>query len=274
MKKVLTLILISALILALAGCGTNKPAAKEASDKVVSEAAEQSKTTDNLKTPQKEIATDPKTLPDSYPKEFLPLAADAEILDVRENPRNKGLEVAYVSDNNIDTLCDFYEGVLKNAKDLSTTETQGDYMISAKMDGVDYTVMLSKDAINPNPKYAGKTSVYIILTGLDGISEAEPQIPEGEGEAWPSTDLPGVPQLRGHITNILRADSNIYIDIMVDDANVIKSYIDELAAAGFSFDAEPDAESDHVQFFAFKANSILNFAYDAEENSVAIEYQK
>ncbi len=274
MKKLSSLILMSVLILALAGCGGKGPAVNEASGGSASEAPKQSETTGDLKTPQIVTPSDSKTLPASYPKEVLPLAADAEILDVRENPANKGLEVAYVSDNNIDTLCDFYEGALKDAIDLSTTETSGGYMISAKMDGVGYTIMLSKDAMNPNPRYAGKKSVYIILTGLEGVSGGGPQMPKGEGEAWPSADLPGVPQFKGHIGQILREDGNIYLEITVENADVVKSYIDELTAAGFSFDGQPDAESDHVQFFAFKDNSILNFAYKAEENRVSIEYQK
>lgn len=51
------------------------------------------------------------------------------------------------------------------------------------MDGVGYTIMLEKNAMNPNPQYAGKISVYIILTELKGISGGVPQRPEGEGEA-------------------------------------------------------------------------------------------
>ncbi|NLK09205.1 MAG: hypothetical protein GX316_11005 [Firmicutes bacterium] len=274
MKKILSSILVSVLILALAGCRAKGPAVTEAGGVSASDVPKQSQITGDLKTPPIETPSDSKTLPASYPKEVLPLAADAEILDVRENPANKGLEVAYVSDNDIDTLCDLYEDALKDAKDLSTIETSGGYMISAKMDVVGYNMMLSKDAMNPNPRYAGKKSVYIILTGLEGVSGGGPQMPEGEGQAWPSADLPGVPQFKGHIGQILREDGNIYLEITVENANVVKSYIDELTAAGFSFDAEPDAESDHVQFLAFKGNSILNFAYEAEENYVSIEYQK
>lgn len=157
MKKVL--ILMSVLILVLAGCGAKEPAANKANGGAASQAPKQSKT----------VASS-KALPPSYPKEILPLAADAEILDVRENPKNKGLEVSYVSANDIDTLCDFYEGALKDAKDLNTQKTADGYWISATMDGVGYTIMLDKSAMNPIPKYAGKISVYIVLTGLKGIS--------------------------------------------------------------------------------------------------------
>jgi hypothetical protein len=47
-----------------------------------------------------------------------------------------------------------------------------------------------------------------------------------------------------------------------------------LRAVYFSFGAELDLESDHIQFAAFKDDSILNFDYDAEEGSVAIEFHK
>lgn len=190
----------------LTGCGAKNPAANETIGGTASQTRKQSQTTDDPQEPQNETAAGSKTLPASYPNEILPLAADAEILDVREDPANNGLEVSYVSDNDIDTLCDFHEGALKDAKDLCTTETQDGYMITAKMDDVDYTIMLSKDAMKSNPQYSGKISVYIILTGLKGVSGGKSHMPEGEGEAWPSADLPGVPELEGYISQILRED--------------------------------------------------------------------
>ena len=83
-------------------------------------------------------------------------------------------------------------------------------MITAEIDGIGFNIMLSKDAMNPNPQYAGKKSVY---TG-------------------------------------------------------------ELTTAGFSFDTQPDIDSEHMEFLAFKDSSMISFAYKGEENLVSIEYQK
>lgn len=160
MKKVLTLLFTSVLVLALVGCGAKESTANEANSKDVSAEPKQG-----------QISSNSKTLPASYPNEILPLAADAEIIDVRENSANNGLEVIYVSENDIRTLCDYYEGALKNAKDLSTHETSDGYVISAKIDGTDYTITLSKNAMKSNPQHAGKVSVYIILTGLESVSQ-------------------------------------------------------------------------------------------------------
>jgi len=165
MKKTLSLILLTVLILALAACGTAEPAPDETNGEAASTVSDQSQTNDDSQSPQ--TSSDSTTLPASYPKDTLPLAADAEIIDVRENPASKGLEVMYVSDNDIGTLRDFYEGALKDAPDLDTMETADGYMISANMDGVGYNIMLSEDAMNPNPQYAGKKSVYLILSGLE-----------------------------------------------------------------------------------------------------------
>ena len=269
MKKILSLILASVLILAFAGCGAKEPAAN---DGTTSE-PKQSQTTDDPQKPN-ETASGSKTLPASYPKETLPLAADAEILDVRENPANNGLEVSYVSDNDIDTLCDYYEGVLKDAKDLITTETQDGYMITAKMDGVDYTIMLSKDAMKSNPQYAGKISVYIVITGLEEVSGDEIQKSKGESLAWPFDEMPGVPELKGHISKILREDDIMHFEMTVESAETIKSYVDELTAAGFTFDSMPDLESDHIEFLAFKDGSMINLGYGSDDNFVAFDYQK
>ena len=267
MKKILSFILASVLILALAGCGAKKPAANE-----TIQTPKQSQTTGDAQKPQNETPAGTKTLPASYPKEILPLAADADILDVRENPASKGLEVMYVSDNDIDTQCDFYEGALKDAKDLSTTETQDGYMITANMDGVGYTVMLSKDAMDPT-KYAGKVSVYLILSGLEGVAGLTEK-PKGESLAWPFDEMPGVPELKGHISKILREDGIMHFEMTVESAETIKSYVGELTAAGFTFDSTPDLANDHIEFLAFKDGSMMNFGYGSDDNFVAFDYQK
>jgi len=261
-----------ALVLTIAGCGSKVPSINKANSGTASAEPKKSQASGDPQKPNK-IASDSKTLPTSYPKEILPLAADAEILDVKENPANKGLEVMYVSDNNIDTLCDFYEGALKDANDLNTDETPDGYRITAKTDGVGFTVMLDKNAMNSNPKHVGKVSVYLILSGLEGIS-SNTQMPEAEGETWPSADLPGVPQLEGHISQILREDGIIRLEIIVESVDRVKSYIGELSAADFGFDAEPDVDSNHMEFLAFKDSSMISFAYKGAENLVSIEYQK
>lgn len=270
MKKILSLILVSVLILALAGCGDKAPSADKTNDETASE-PKQVQATDVPQNPI-ETASGSKTLPAYYPKDILPLAADAEIIDVRENPANKGLEVAYVSDNDIDTLCDFYEGALKDAKDLNTDETPDGYWITAQMDGVDYTVMLDKSAMN-STKYAGKVSVYLVLLGIEGVAGPAEE-PKGDSLAWPFDEMPGVPELKGHISKILREDGIMHFEMMVESAETIKSYVGELTAVGFTFDSTPDVESDHIEFVAFKDNSMINFGYSSDDNFVAFDYQK
>lgn len=216
MKKILSLFIVSVLILTLAGCGTKEPAANEEKVETTSE-TNQRQTTDDPQKPN-ETASGSKTLPSSYPKEVLPLAADAEILDVRENPANNGLEVSYVSDNNIGTLCDFYEGALKDAKDFNTDETPDGYWITAKMDGIGYTIMLSKDAMKSNPQYAGKISVYIVLTKL----EEKVTIRGDNGEKvtfgdskWPTSELArNIPEFKhGTVNGVLESADSIVITL-------------------------------------------------------------
>lgn len=168
MNKLLIGIIAVLLALALTGCGAKEPSVNEVVGGSATELPKQSEPVGDQNTQQSASVANSKTLPDIYPKDILPLAADAEILDVRENPSNKGLEVSYVSDNNIDTLCDFYEGVLKDASGLSTIETSDGYMITAKLDGIGCTIMLSRDAMKSNPLHSGKISVYIILSGISG----------------------------------------------------------------------------------------------------------
>ncbi len=212
------------------------------------------------------------TLPASFPRELQPLLAGAEIY-VMENPASNGLEVVYVSDDDHDTLYDSYENALKDASNFDLEETENAYFISAMMDGVAYSIMLSEDAMDLNPHYEGKTVVYIILTGLEDIGR-EQEMPVGEGKAWPFEDLHGVPELKGHIDKILQEDGVIWLEMIVVDTSVVYSYIDELVDAGFYLDGDPSVGSDYLQFLAFRDGSMLNFAYDPEEGSVYLEFLK
>lgn len=274
MRKIMICTFVLVMMLLFSSCGDKSTDIRKESGGVAKEvSSNNNETTTDVGSSSSTAKSDELILPDSYPTEILPLAADAEIIDVRENPANSCLEIMYVSDNDIGTLRDFYEGVLKDAKDLSTDETSEGYMISAETDGVGYTISLSKDAMNSIPKYAGKISVYLILTGLEGISDS-PQMPIGEGDEWPSEDLQGVPQLKGHINQILREDDIIRLEITVENAETVKSYIGELTTADFSFDTEPDLESNHMEFLAFRGSSMMSFALKGDENLVSIEYQK
>lgn len=77
-----------------------------------------------------------------------------------------------------------------------------------------------------------------------------------------------------YISKILREDGIVRLEITVESSEIVKRYIGELEEAGFSFDTKPDAESDHMEFLAFKDNGMISFAYKGEENAVSIEYQK
>lgn len=264
MRKALSFILFSILILALSGCVPEKGTYNESKGKT---GLEESNKID--------LAGDGEnTLPASYPTDVLPLAADAIILDVREHPENNGLEVSYVSDNDIGTLCDYYEGKLKDAQDLDTLETEGGYMITAKIDDVYYTIILDKKAMDPIPQYAGKTSVHIMLTGLEGISGNQSKASEDDGKAWPFAELPGVPELKGHISKILLEDDGVFIEMTVENAAVMESYVDEIKKVGFELETNPVLDNDHMEFLAFKDGSLINIGYAGKDNFVSFEYQK
>lgn len=266
MRKIFVWSLMLILTLSLIGCTEKIPSSEKRSSESVDEAS------NNKEAGGSE--DDKLTLPDSYPNEILPLAADAEIIDIRENPGNRGLEVDYVSGNNIDTLCDYYEGALKDANDLDTSKVENGYRISANMDGVYYTIMLSEWIMDHLPQYKDKVVVSIILTGLKDIPSEKSKLPEGTGEQWPNDELSGVPPLTGYIDKIQREDDIVRLEIIVADVSVVTRYIEELKKAGFSPDTDPEVQNNHVEFLAFKESSMINFAYKGEEQRVFIEYQK
>lgn len=203
--------------------------------------------------------------------DLIPLVADAELLDIRQNPSNTVLEVYYVSRNHIDTVADFYGHALEEYENLTIRKIQFGYMITANLGKLHYLIMLSENAMDANPKYVGMIAVSVILTGLDA-EPTEPKISEKSGELWPTVELPGVPELDGYIKQILREYGLVQIHMIVEGPKVVKGYIEQLQIAGFIFDAEPIFYDDHLEFVAFRDNSILNFTYKGTEKAVFLEY--
>lgn len=210
----------------------------------------------------------------SFPGDLLPLPEDAEVLDLRENPVNNGLEISYLSDHNMEALRNLYVDALQGAQEFQITAMPNGYMISAKMADISYNIMLSEDAMDPNPKYAGKKSIYIVLNGLAGGTTSDPQVATNQGQRWPTHELPGLPELKGRIDHVLQADGSLFLEITVENSDVVLDYIEELRKADFSFDAEPELKAGRVEFFAFRGDNILGFVYKAEENYVSMEYLK
>lgn len=277
MKNILARLLTLALTLMLVGCGAGGPPASQPGAEVP-EAA--SAPVEALEQPQEEAPSNSdsaelKSLPVGYPEHLVPLAPDAEIVDVKQNPANHGLEIIYVSDHDIDALYQLYEGALQGADNLSVMPTQDGFMFIGTMQDVGVSVMLSKDIMKAHPLYANKMSVYLVLTGLTDMVSGEPQqMPEGEGEAWPASAMPGVPELKGYIGQVLKEDGVVRLEITVESADVVKSYLNTLKATGFSFDTTPDPASDYMEFLAFKdSGGMMSFAYQKSENFVTIDYQ-
>lgn len=206
--------------------------------------------------------------------DLIPLAVDAEILDIRQNPSKTGLEVDYVSGNNIDTLADFYKGALKDSENLRADKFPSGYMITANLGKLHYMIMLSENAMASNPKYKGLVSVSIILSGLSAEPE-KTENPEEIGETWPAAELAGLPQLEGQITQIQREDGVVRVRMLVTGVDVVKEYLEQLRLAGFRFDAEPAfSADDHLEFVAFMDSVILNFTYKSVEKAVFFEYMQ
>lgn len=218
------------------------------------------------------IQSSSQTLPPSFPAEISPLITGIGIV-VMENPASKGVEVFYASYDNIDFLLNLYMNTLKDAESIDSQKTSSGYWIYAKMAGVDYSIMLDEKAMNPNPEYAGMVAVHLIITGLEGIGE-DSSLPMKDGKEWPTEEMTGVPKLEGYIERSFVDDGVIYLEIVVESESVVHEYITEITKAGFTLDETPSLDHNHIQFFAFKDASILNFAYDVEEGVVYLEYQK
>ncbi len=110
-------------------------------------------------------------LPDNYPKEILPLAEDAKIINVMQHTENNGLGVIYISDDDLDSLLELNKSSLSDAKDLKILETDAGYLLMTSLEGVHYTIMIGEGLFDQNPDYKSKQSVHIELTGVKELSD-------------------------------------------------------------------------------------------------------
>lgn len=265
MKKSILIFLMSVSVLSLLGCGSEKKSATPATDKNISRSLK------NQSSPNSS-----KPLPEFYPKEAVPLAVDAKIFDIKENIAAKSLEIMYATNNDINTVCDFYESAFKNFEKLETTRNEmSDITISAQNDGETYIIMLyGENLMKHLPEFANKKTVVMNLRNLKNFPGTQKAIKQAKKSlAWPTSELPGVPELVGHITNIIREDNAIYFNVEVAD-NSVQNYPAELTKAGFTIEDNPDITPERMQFMASKGNSMLNFAYKDKEKSASFEYHK
>lgn len=256
MKRILSFILASTLMLALGGCGTKEPVGnKETGGKATME----------LKSMI--------TLPDYLPKDFRLFPDGAVIVDGREHPPAKAYEITYLSDSSLETLRDFYKAALKDGKNFSSTEFGDGYNVSAKINDIDYIATILKLTMGPD---TGRSSVRLSVRGLKEISDGSDK-PKGEGKAWPSADLPGVPELKGHIKSVEidEDDHVVRVDVIVDSADAVRNYVGELENAGFRNLPSPEnLEDEHMEFDGSSDASYINIGYKGSEKSVCIQYMK
>jgi len=210
---------------------------------------------------------------DGYPKELIMLELDEdEILDIKDHAPNNSIEIYCASRKKLSNLVEHFTDRLSVAEDLAVFDSQSNYMISATTEGVSYTVMLSEGTYDANPEHRGKVGVFINIIGLKDYFVKTIELPEGESQAWPAADMPGVPRLQGFISGIGREDNGVWFRVVVDSIEVVEDYVGQLSAAGFRFDSEPTLKDGYIEFYAFRDDSILNFSYKASEQRVSVEY--
>ena len=166
MKRVLTVIVVAIVLLVSVSCTPKEQVPKDDEPGNLGKETRQEQTDPAAYEPANDSESEDGRLPDTYPKKDLPLAADAVIVEVKEDSQNGITEVVYVSENNIDTLRDFYEAILKDVTDKMTIQTEDGYMITAQTDNYSYTILLSENAMDNNPQYSGKISAWIVVVSV------------------------------------------------------------------------------------------------------------
>ena len=201
MKKILSLILASVLIITLGGCAGTQPAGKDNSGNTSSES--QDKPTQNA-------------LPDYFAKDLGLIPDYAEIVSVREKEGAKGVDVVLASDGSINGLRDHYEQIF--GEGIVKIEDRDDgYYISAKKDGSLYTTLISADTYEGHSLYDGKICVTVsILKGesdsVDSEGDAQNSDTASTSDKWPT---------HGAAANI--PELGKYSELKVTDMNILGS---------------------------------------------------
>ena len=201
MKKILSLILASVLILTLGGCAVTPPTGKDSSGNTSYE----SQKSDNS-----------NSLPDYFPKDLGLIPDYAEIASVREKEGTNGVDVVLASDGSINGLRDHYERIF--GEGIIKIEDRDDgYYISAKKGDSLYTTLISADTYEGHSLYNGKISVTVsILKGesdsVDSEGDAQNSDTASTSDKWPT---------HGAAANI--PELGKYSELKVTDMNILGS---------------------------------------------------
>lgn len=177
MKKTNYILLIIILIFSQLGCSSDK---KPATSETKTAGIKQLNIATNKVTidPSLKKHSSPEslqTLPDYYPTNNVPLAIDAKLFDIKEVYPSKVLSVMYATDNDIDSICDFYEGAFKSFQKSPTTRNEwADITLIAKNNGATYKIYLWKPGMMQNvPELVEKTIVIMELRDLKNFPDAK-----------------------------------------------------------------------------------------------------
>lgn len=207
MKKILSLILASVLIVTLVGCAVTPPAGKDNSENASSESK-------NMPTQNSDDEKDASSnsLPGYFPKDLGLIPDYAEIVSVREKEGAKGVDVVLASEGSINGLRDHYERIFDEG--IVKIEDRDDgYYISAKKDGSLYTILISADTYEGHLLYNGKICVTVaILNGesdsVDSEGGAQNSDTASTSDQWPTHGAAAnIPEL-GNYSELKVTDMN------------------------------------------------------------------
>lgn len=101
------------------------------------------------------------SLPDSFPKDIVPLLDDANIINVNENRDSKAIGITYTTEKSLKDATDFYLEAMENTNDLEVTIDQGYSIISGEMESYFITIIVGT--------YEGDNVSIMLDVGMQNI---------------------------------------------------------------------------------------------------------
>lgn len=149
MKKNLCVLMIGILIIvSLAGCGNSSKAPEVAKvEEEVNKIAEEAGA--DVKVNLGQMGTNLK-LPETFPKDVVPVLDDANIVNVIDNKDNNSMGIIFSTNKKYEEVASFYQAVLNGAEDFNQYQQDTTTILSGKKEGYRVTITAAKDPNNNN----------------------------------------------------------------------------------------------------------------------------
>lgn len=125
-------------------------------------------------------------LPDSFPKNVVPILGDANIINVNENRDSKAIGITYTTEKPLNVATDFYLEAMKNANGYEVTTDETFSIISGEKENYYITVIVGK--------YEGDNVSVMLDIGMQNLQTGSISSEASTGSYYDEAALVDLPE--------------------------------------------------------------------------------